>query len=93
MTDIATDRARIEQEVGSRTLIDVLTDTVAAHADLPAYSDKHHVPEGESWRTYTWTDVRERGLDVAAGLIGLGRRWATRSRSWPPTGSSTTSPT
>ena len=72
MTDIATDRARIEQEVGSRTLIDVLTDTVAAHADLPAYSDKHHVPEGESWRTYTWTDVRERGLDVAAGLIGLG---------------------
>ena len=29
-------------------------------------------PEGESWRTFTWTDVRERGLDVAAGLIGLG---------------------
>ncbi len=72
MTDIATDRARIEQEVGRRTLIDVLSDTVAAHADLPAYSDKHQVPEGEAWRTYTWTDVRERGLDVAAGLIGLG---------------------
>ncbi len=72
MTDIATDRARIEQEVGDRTLIDVLSDTVAAHAELPAYSDKHHVPEGEAWRTYTWTDVRERGLDVAAGLIGLG---------------------
>ncbi len=61
MTDIATDRARIEQEVGRRTLIDVLSDTVAAHADLPAYSDKHQVPEGEAWRTYTWTDVRERG--------------------------------
>ena len=30
MTDIATDRARIEQEVGGRTLIDVLADTVAA---------------------------------------------------------------
>ncbi len=72
MTDIATDRARIEQEVGDRTLIDVLADTVAAHADLPAYSDKHQVPEGETWRTYTWADVRERGLDAAAGLIGLG---------------------
>lgn len=72
MTDIATERARIEQEVGDRTLIDVLSDTVAAFADQPAYSDKHHVPEGETWRTYTWNDVRERGLDAAAGLIALG---------------------
>ena len=32
-----------------------------SYADEPAYSDKHHVPEGESWRTLTWTDVRERG--------------------------------
>jgi long-subunit acyl-CoA synthetase (AMP-forming) len=72
MTDVAADRARIEKEVGGRTLIDVLADTVAAHADQPAYSDKHHVAEGESWRTFTWTDVRERGLDVAAGLVGLG---------------------
>ncbi len=72
MTDVAADRARIEEEVGGRTLIDVLADTVAEHADGPAYSDKHHVPDGESWRTFTWTDVRERGLDVAAGLIGLG---------------------
>ena len=44
----------------------------AEHADQPAYSDKHDVAEGEAWRTFTWTDVRERGLDVAAGLIGLG---------------------
>ncbi|MET0524080.1 MAG: AMP-binding protein, partial [Nocardioides sp.] len=72
MTDVAADRARIEQEVGRRTLIDVLDETVTAFADQPAYSDKHHVAEGESWRTFTWTDVRERGLDVAAGLIGLG---------------------
>ena len=66
------DRARIEQESRGRTLIDALADTVARYADEPAYSDKHHVPEGESWRTLTWTEVRERALDVAAGLIGLG---------------------
>jgi long-chain acyl-CoA synthetase len=74
MTDVATDRARIEQAVGGRTLIDVLADTVAEHADGPAYSDRHDVPEGEGWRTFTWTDVRERSLDAAAGLIELGAR-------------------
>jgi hypothetical protein len=41
MTDVAADRARIEQEDGGRTLIDVLADTVAEHADQPAYSDPH----------------------------------------------------
>lgn len=72
MTDVLADRARIEEKVAGRTLVDALADTVAAHADRPAYSDKHGVPEGESWRTLTWTQVRERALDVAAGLVEAG---------------------
>jgi long-chain acyl-CoA synthetase len=72
MTDVTSERARIEAEVGGRTLIDALADTVAAHADQPAYSDRHGAPEGESWRTLTWTETREAALDAAAGLIDLG---------------------
>ena len=30
------------------------------------------MPEGESWRTLTWSQTRETALDVAAGLIELG---------------------
>jgi len=72
MTDVTSERARIENEVGGRTLIDALADTVAAHADEPAYSDRHGAPDGESWRTLTWAETREAALDAAAGLIDLG---------------------
>ncbi len=72
MTDVLADRTRIEAEVAGRTLIDVLADTVKEHGDRPAYSDKHHVPEGETWRTLTWAEVHETALDAAAGLITLG---------------------
>ena len=70
MTDVLTDavqadRARIEAAVAGRTLIDALADTAAAHADEPAYSDRHGVAEGESWRTLTWAQTRETALDLA----------------------------
>ena len=71
-TDVLAERARIEQQVAGRTLVDALADTVRTYPDEPAYSDKHHVPEGESWRTLTWTETRELALDVAAGLVELG---------------------
>jgi long-chain acyl-CoA synthetase len=74
MTDVLTKRAEIEEQVAGRTLADALAETVAKHGDQPAYSDKHDVPDGESWRTLTWTETHERGLDVAAGLIELGVR-------------------
>ncbi len=70
--DVLTDRARIEQQVAGRTLIDALADTVRTYPDQPAYSDKHHVPDGETWRTLNWTEVREHARDVAAGLVELG---------------------
>ena len=73
MTDhITAERARIEAHVAGRTLIDSLTDTVAAYGDEPAYSDKHDVPEGESWRTLTWSETQQAALDVAAALIHAG---------------------
>ena len=90
---VLTERARVQAEVEGRTLVDSLADTVRGGGDQPAYSDKHHVPEGESWRTLTWTETRELGARVAAGLIELGVPPVTPSRSWRPTGSSTSWPT
>src|SRR3954454_4112503 len=69
---IAAERDRIQAKVEGRTLPDALAETVRAYGDQPAYSDKHDVPEGESWRTLTWTETHELALDVAAGLIEVG---------------------
>src|SRR4051794_24703322 len=70
--DVAAERDRIQAMVEGRTIVDALTDTAARYADEPAYSDKLHLPEGESWRTLTWRETREQALDVAAALIQLG---------------------
>ncbi|GAB2762687.1 AMP-dependent synthetase/ligase [Nocardioides salsibiostraticola] len=70
--DVLATRATIEEAVAGRTLVDVLAATVEEHADGPAYSDKHHTAPGDVWRTLTWSQTREAGLDVAAGLISLG---------------------
>jgi long-chain acyl-CoA synthetase len=70
--DILAERARIEALVAGRTLIDSLADTVTVYADEPAYSDKHHVPAGETWRTLTWSQTQQAALDVAAALIQAG---------------------
>src|SRR4051812_23362322 len=70
--DIARERARIQEQVEGRTLVHALADTVREHGGKPAYSDRHHAPDGESWRTLTWAETRERALDVAAGLMELG---------------------
>ena len=69
---IAAERDRIQARVAGRTLIDSLSETVGQYADEPAYSDRHHAPEGESWRTLTWSETRERALDVAGALIEAG---------------------
>ncbi|WP_341923754.1 AMP-binding protein [Nocardioides psychrotolerans] len=71
-TEVLAKRAEIEERIAGQTLADVLARTVAQHADEPAYSDKHRLEGDASWRTLTWAEVRERSLDVAAGLIELG---------------------
>jgi long-chain acyl-CoA synthetase len=70
--DIARERARIQEQVEGRTLVHALADTVREHGGKPAYSDRHQAPDGESWRTLTWAETRERALDVAAGRLELG---------------------
>ena len=69
---IAAERDRIQGLLEGRTLVDALAETAARNADEPAYSDRHQVAEGESWRTLTWAETRERALDVAAALIEAG---------------------
>lgn len=69
---IAAERDRIQAIVEGRTLVDALADTVAQYGAEPAYSDKLHLAEGESWRTLTWQETREQSLDLAAALIELG---------------------
>ncbi|GEP35670.1 long-chain acyl-CoA synthetase [Nocardioides szechwanensis] len=70
--DVLAERARIEDQVGGRTLIDMLAATARDKADDPAYSHRHGAAEGESWRTLTWAETRELALDVAAGLVARG---------------------
>lgn len=70
--DVLAERARIEAQVGGRTLIDMLAETVRDKGDDPAYSHRHGAAEGESWRTLTWAETRELALDVAAGLVARG---------------------
>ena len=70
MTDVLTERARIQELVEGHTLLDQLDASAASWGDEPAYSDRHDVTEG--WRTLTWDETREAALDVAAGLIALG---------------------
>ena len=74
---VLTERARIQAEIEGRTLVDALADTVAARGDEPAYSDKHHVPEGESWRTLdldarraSWRSTSPAGLIEAGSSAG-----------------------
>lgn len=42
------------------------------YGDLPAFSDRFDVPEGETWSTITWTETWELTRRVAAALIDLG---------------------
>ncbi|HEX5918080.1 MAG TPA: long-chain fatty acid--CoA ligase [Nocardioides sp.] len=42
------------------------------YGDLPAFSDKFDVPEGETWSTITWAETWELTRRVAAALIALG---------------------
>ncbi|WP_185996546.1 AMP-dependent synthetase/ligase [Nocardioides campestrisoli] len=70
MTDVLAERARLQEKVEGRTLIDSLADTVREHGDEAAYSDRNRVSEG--WRTLTWHETRELALDVAEGLASMG---------------------
>ncbi|WP_310964643.1 AMP-binding protein [Nocardioides terrisoli] len=71
MRDVRTERDEIEEAVAGRTIATALARTVADHGGEPAFSDKVGI-DGPGWRTLTWQQTRDRGLDVAAALVDLG---------------------
>lgn len=74
MTDVLTERARIQALIEGETLVSHLLDTVERFGDEPAYSDRHQVPEGDDsgWRTLTWAETLDAARDVAAALVAVG---------------------
>ncbi|MBE7324899.1 long-chain fatty acid--CoA ligase [Nocardioides sp. Y6] len=70
MTDVMTERSRIEALIEGRTLVHHLDQTAEAWGDEPGYSDRNDVESG--WRTLTWAETREAARDVAAGFVALG---------------------
>jgi long-chain acyl-CoA synthetase len=71
--DVMADREEIDSLIAGRTIPDAFADTVAAQGDHPAYSDKQGLEPGTpGWRTLSWRELRETGLDVAAALVDLG---------------------
>ncbi len=75
-TDTLTVRAEIEAEIAGMTMPQAFAATVAERGDTPAYSDKVGIdmPDGygPGWRTVTWTQLRDRALDLAALFVEAG---------------------
>ena len=71
MTDVVADRKDIEAAIAGRSIAHAFADTVTEQGDRPAYSDKHGT-DGQGWRTLSWQELRETGLDVAAAFVDLG---------------------
>src|SRR5689334_5640362 len=63
-------RAEIEGAIAGRTLCDELWQAAETSGDSWAYSDE--AGTGDGWRSLTWSQVRQRVLEVAAGFAALG---------------------
>ena len=71
MTDVRTARDEIDAAIAGRTIASAFAETVEAQGDNPAFSDRIGIT-GDGWRTLSWRELRDQGLDIAAGLIELG---------------------
>lgn len=71
MTDVLAERADLNAQIAGKSIASAFADTVLRLGDAPAYSDKVGI-EGPGWRTLSWSELREAGLDVAAALIDAG---------------------
>jgi len=69
-SDIVRLRAEIEGVIAGRTLCDELRHVAETSGDADAYSDE--AGTGDGWRSVTWSQVRQRVLEVAAGFAALG---------------------
>ncbi|MFL6109418.1 MAG: AMP-dependent synthetase/ligase [Marmoricola sp.] len=73
MTDVLATRSEIDEQIAGQTIATGFAETVAVQGDKPAYSDKIGIEPGSSdWRTLSWNQLRDQGLDVAAALVELG---------------------
>jgi len=69
-SDIARQRAEIEDQIAGRTLCDELRDVAEASGAADAYS--HEALTHAGWQSLTWSQARQRVLEVAAGFAALG---------------------
>ena len=67
-SDIVRQRAEIEGVTAGRTLCDELRHVAETCGDAGAYSDE----AGSGWRSLTWSQTRQRVLEVAAGFAAVG---------------------
>src|SRR6201989_200290 len=63
-------RSEIEVAIAARTLCDELWQAAETSGDSWAYSDE--AGAGGGWQSLTWSQVRQRVLEVAAGFAALG---------------------
>jgi long-chain acyl-CoA synthetase len=69
-SDMTGQRAEIEGAIAGRTLCDELRQVAETSGDADAYSDE--AGTGDGWRSLTWSQVRQKVLEVAAGFVALG---------------------
>ena len=69
-SDMTRQRAEIEGAIAGRTLCDELRHVAETSGDADAYSDE--AGTGDGWRSLTWSQVRQKVLEVAAGFAALG---------------------
>jgi long-chain acyl-CoA synthetase len=70
-SEIAEQRAALQQECAGQTLCDALAATAERYGDMPAYSDRD---DTGPWQTITWAQTRELALQLGAAFIELGLR-------------------
>ncbi len=71
MTDVLAERQEIETQIKGRNIAHAFAETVEELGDSPAFSDRIGI-EGAGWRTLSWREVRDQGLEVAAAFVELG---------------------
>ena len=71
-SDIVRRRAEIEGVTAGRTLCAELRHVAETSGDARAYSDEAGAGAGDGWQSLTWSQARQRVLEVAAGFAALG---------------------
>jgi long-chain acyl-CoA synthetase len=72
--DVTRQRAEIEGVIAGRTLCDELRHVAETAGDGYAYSDETGADAGvgDGWQSLTWSQARQRVLELAAGFAALG---------------------